>query len=99
MEFDKERRISKLEYVSSAGGSNGRWQEVEIYGSKDGKTWTKISESVKLANDTNAQEIKVDSSQAWKYIKVKGIHSYSHDGNTDKYFSGSMLNFFENTTK
>lgn len=99
VEFDKERRISKLEYVSSAGGSNGRWQEVEIYGSKDGKTWTKISESVKLANDTNAQEIKVNSSQAWKYIKVKGIHSYSHDGNTDKYFSGSMLNFFENTTK
>lgn len=99
VKFDKEHRISKLEYIPSAGGTNGRWQEVEIYGSDDGKTWTKISDSVKLANDTNAKEIKVNSSEAWQYIKVKGIHSYSHDGNADKYFSGSMLNFFEDTTK
>ena len=43
VKFDKARKISKLEYVPSAGGSNGRWQEVEVYGSNDGKTWTKIS--------------------------------------------------------
>ena len=99
VKFDKARRISKLEYVSSVGGSNGRWEEVEIYGSNDGKTWTKIGQSGQLANDVNAKEIKVDSSKAWQYIKVKGLHSYSHDGNKDKYFSGSMLNFFEDTTK
>ena len=99
VKFDKARRISKLEYVPSVGGSNGRWEEVEIYGSNDGKTWTKIGKSGQLANDVNAKEIKVDSSKAWQYIKVKGLHSYSHDGNKDKYFSGSMLNFFEDTTK
>lgn len=99
VKFDKARRISKLEYVPSVGGSNGRWEEVEIYGSNDGKTWTKIGKSGQLANDVNAKEIKVDSSKAWQYIKVKGLHSYSHDGNKDKYFSGSMLNFFEDTIK
>ena len=99
VKFDKARKISKLEYVPSAGGSNGRWQEVEVYGSNDGKTWTKISGPVTLANNTDAKEIKLDSSKAWQYIKVKGLHSYSHDGNADKYFSGSTLNFFEDTTK
>ena len=70
VKFDKARHISKLEYVPSLGGKNGRWKE-----------------------------IKVESEQSWQYIKVQGIHSYSHDGNEDKYFTGSMLNFFEDTTK
>ena len=99
VKFDKARHISKLEYVPSLGGKNGRWKEIQVLGSNDGENWTKLGNTVHLADDDKTKDIKVESEQSWQYIKVQGIHSYSHDGNEDKYFTGSMLNFFEDTTK
>ena len=74
-------------------------KEIQVLGSNDGENWTKLGNTVHLADDDKTKDIKVESEQSWQYIKVQGIHSYSHDGNEDKYFTGSMLNFFEDTTK
>ena len=55
--------------------------------------------SEELADNTEVKTIPVNAEKSWLYIKIQGLHSYSHDGNPDKFFGGSMLNFYENTTK
>ena len=100
MKFDKPRYISKLEYIPTEGGLNGQWKKIDVYGSNDGTTWTKILENQELNNDKNAKEIALDAKDAYQYIKVQGLESYGNTSSeANKYFSGSMLNFYEDTTK
>ncbi len=100
VKFDKPRYISKLEYIPTEGGLNGQWKKIDVYGSNDGTTWTKILENQELNNDKNAKEIALDAKDAYQYIKVQGLESYGNTSSeANKYFSGSMLNFYEDTTK
>lgn len=100
VKFDEPRCISKLEYVpTQTGGKNGRWKQIEVLGSNDGENWEKLMTSEELADNTEVKTIPVNAEKSWLYIKIQGLHSYSHDGNPDKFFGGSMLNFYENTTK
>lgn len=96
--FDEPRHLSSVEYVPS-NSVNGRWKKVELYGSSDGKKWEKLPTLGELKNDTNAKKLALDSSSAWQYLKIKGVETYSSDNRPNKFFSGSMVNFYEDTTK
>lgn len=96
--FDQSRYISSIEYVPSSS-VNGRWKQIEILGSNDGATWESLTTSEVLENNMNAKQILLNSSEAWTYLKVKGLETYSSDNRPNMFFSGSMVNFYEDITK
>lgn len=96
--FDEPRYISTIEYVPSPS-VNGRWKSVEIFGSKDGKEWKSLKKSEVLKNDMDAKQIDMDVQEMWTYIKIKGIETYSSDNRPNRFFSGSMVNFYEKVMK
>lgn len=95
--FDKPRHISSIGYLPYGSG-NGCVQTAAIYGSNDGKEWTLLKKE-ELAKDDKLKIITLPTDTAWQYIKVKGERTYSHDQNPNKYFSGKMISFYEDTTK
>ena len=96
--FDQSRYISSIEYVPSSS-VNGRWKQVKIFGSNDGAAWKELTTSEVLENNMNAKQIPLNSDEAWTYLKVKGLETYSSDSRKNMFFSGSMVNFYENVTK
>lgn len=96
--FDQSRCISSVEYVPSSS-INGRWKQVEIFGSNDGETWKSLTTSEVLENNRNAKQISLNPDETWTYLKVKGLETYSSDNRPNMFFSGSMVNFYENVKK
>lgn len=90
--------ITSVEYVPA--GVNGRLKNAEIYTSFDGETWVKSGSVSNLANNGDTKTINLDKPTATKYIKVVATGTYgNYSEETNKYFSGKMLNFFEDSTK
>ena len=96
--FDKVRFINKLTYLP--GGLNGKLKAGEIYSSMDGVTWTLASTFNGLQNNSNLQTIDLGKNVQAKYLKIVATENYGNV-ETDKkmYFSGKMLNFYEDTTE
>ncbi|MCJ8342972.1 MAG: S-layer homology domain-containing protein [Cetobacterium sp.] len=98
VKLDKVRYITSLEYLSK--GSNGKLKNGKIYTSLDGQNWSLSGNFTNLANNNDIKTLNLYKPTACKYIKIVADNTY---GNTkdeqDMYFTGNMLNFYEDTTK
>lgn len=98
VEFDKVRYINKLRYLP--GGSNGRLRAGQIYTSLDGENWTLAYEFSGLQNNANWQTIDFGKNLEAKYMKIVATQNYGNSEEEGKmYFSGKMLEFYEDTTQ
>ena len=95
VEFDVARYITSIEY--KPGWSNGKLKDVHIYTSIDGVNWEKSGEAYNLADDETIKTLNLDQPTATKYIKLQAISTHGNPANV--FFTGRMLNFFEDTTK
>ena len=95
VEFDKPRYITSIEYKPS--GHNGILKNVDIYTSMDGVNWEKSGEVRDLNNDYNLKVLNLNKPTEAKFVKLQAINTYGYPN--DVFFTGRMLNFFEDTTK
>ncbi|EPB8220824.1 NPCBM/NEW2 domain-containing protein [Clostridium perfringens] len=97
VKLDKVRFITSLEYLSL--GNNGKLRNGKIYTSLDGKEWIQSATFKDLARDNTIKVLNLDKPTSCRYIKIVADNTY---GNTqdeyDMYFSGNMLNLFEDIT-
>ena len=99
VKFDKVRYISKLTYLPVISPS-GRLKAGDIYTSMDGTTWEKVHSFSGLANSKDLQTIDLPSSVEAMYLKIVPTETYGITSTqNDRFFSGRMLNFYEDTTK
>ena len=97
VEFDKVRYINKLTYLP--GGQNGRLKSGQVYTSMDGADWKLACEFSGLENNNNLQTIDLGKNIEGKYLKIIATENYGNSTEEGKmYFSGKMLNFYEDTT-
>ncbi|MDH2475982.1 NPCBM/NEW2 domain-containing protein, partial [Clostridium perfringens] len=94
VEFDKERFITSIEY--KPGGVNGKLKNVDIYTSLDGEKWKKAGEVTNLQNNDELKILNLDKPTKAKFVKLQARNTYGNP--TDVFFTGRMLNFFEDTT-
>ena len=98
VEFDKPRYINSIEYVF-AGGNNGRIKNGEILASLDGKEWIVVKEIKDNPRDKANVEFEFDNVVKAKFIKIVATETHGNgSGETNKYFSGKELRFYEDTT-
>ena len=94
MRFDRIRAITRLTYLP--GGQNGRLNAGEIYTSLDGQEWTLVKSFSGLANDASLKTIDLDKPVLARYLKLVATATYYNTaGEKDRYFSGKMLNFYQ----
>ena len=99
VEFDRVRYISKLTYTPGHS-FNGRLRSGKIYTSMDGQNWDKVHTFTDLDSNENTKTIALSESVEAKYLKIAVTDTYGNsDGERNKFISGSMLNFYEDTTK
>ena len=92
--FDKVRAITRLTYLP--GGKNGRLKDGTVYVSMDGQDWTPVKTFTDLANDESLKTIDIDQPVQGRYLKIVATSTYYNNaGEKDMYFSGKMLNFYE----
>lgn len=96
--FDKVRYINKLTYLP--GGQNGRLKAGKIYASMDGNNWTLVYEFSGLQNNESLKTIDFGKNVEAKFLKIIATENYGNSTEEGKmYFSGKMLNFYEDTTQ
>ena len=94
VKFDKIRTITRLTYLP--GGQNGRLKDGEVYVSMDGQDWTPVRTFTDLKNDESLKTIDIDQPVQGRYLKIVATSTYYNNaGEKDMYFSGKMLNFYE----
>lgn len=99
VEFDRVRYISKLIYTPGHS-FNGRLRTGKIYTSMDGQNWDEVHTFTDLDSNENTKTIALSESVEAKYLKIAVTDTYGNsDGERNKFISGSMLNFYEDTTK
>ena len=95
VELDQLRYLSAIEYQSQSG--NGNAKDLDIYTSIDGVNWEKVGEARNLPNDDTLKVIELENVIPAKYVMVHAVSTYGSRG--DVFFTGKMLNLFEDTTK
>ncbi len=63
----------------------------------DGVNWEKSGEVRDLNNDYNLKVLNLNKPTEAKFVKLQAINTYGYPN--DVFFTGRMLNFFEDTTK
>lgn len=95
--FDRARYINKLTYLPS--GQNGRLQAGEIYASMNGTDWELVKSFDGLQNNTSLKTIDLEQNVLAGYLKIVATATYGNSqGEQGMYFSGKMLNFYEDST-
>ena len=98
VQFDKVRYISKLTYLPH--DTSGRLRSGNIYTSMDGVNWEKVHSFSNLPNTMALKTIDLGNSYEAKYVKIESTESYGrYENQTNVYFAGRMLDFYEDTTK
>lgn len=97
VKFDQVRFINKLTYLP--GGQNGRWQAGTVYSSLDGETWVPVHKFSGWEDNANLKTATFDNSYPSLYLKVVLTNTYGNSEGPNKYISGKMLAFYEDTTK
>lgn len=97
VKFDQVRFINKLTYLP--GGQNGRWKAGTVYSSLDGETWVPVHTFSGWQDNDSLKTATFDMAYPSLYLKVVLSHTYGNSEGQDKYTSGKMLNFYEDTTK
>ena len=85
-------KLSAVE-VLPYGAYVGRPLEITVYGSMDGIEYTKIKNVKGLSHDASLKVINFDESVELQYVKIV------IDKTTDGSFTGTMVNFYQDTTK
>lgn len=97
VQFDKPRAITRLTYLP--GGQNGRLKAGEVYVSQDGQDWTLVKTFSDLPNTDKLKTIDIEEPVPARYLKIVATSTYyNSEGEKDRYFSGKMLNFYEDPT-
>lgn len=66
----------------------------------DGQNWDKVHTFTELNHNDSTKEIVLPEAVEAKYLKLAVTDTYGNsDGERNKFISGSMLNFYEDTTK
>ena len=100
VKLDEVRYISKLTYLPPSRDYNGILKSGEIYTSMDGTSWEKVYEFKGLSRDFNLKTIELPDSVEARYLKIVATETHGNSEATcNRYISGRMLNFFEDTTK
>ena len=100
--FDSPRFISMLEYFPYS--PNGRWRNIQVYTTMDAEvndqtTWKQVAK-VFLENNDAMKTILLNCDEPARFLKIKSLDSWGNSsGEENKYFSGRMLNFYEDLTK
>lgn len=95
--FDKVRFINKLTYLP--GGQNGRLKDGEIYASMNGTDWELVKSFTDLQNNANLKTIDLEKNVQARYLKIVATATYGNSQEEQSmYFSGKMLNFYEDST-
>ncbi|KXA13564.1 NPCBM/NEW2 domain-containing protein [Clostridium perfringens] len=95
VEFDKPRYITSIEYKPS--GTNGILKNVDIYTSMDGTQWEKSGEVRNLKNNYDLKVLDLNKPTEAKFVKLQAVNTYGYPN--DVFFTGRMLNFFEDISK
>ncbi|UXZ08601.1 discoidin domain-containing protein [Clostridium perfringens] len=95
VEFDKPRYITSIEYKPS--GTNGILKNVDIYTSMDGTQWEKSGEIRNLKNNYDLKVLDLNQPTEAKFVKLQAVNTYGYPN--DVFFTGRMLNFFEDISK
>lgn len=114
IKLDKPRYISKIQYNREAGYLWGVPKDGIIYTSDDGINWVEAftftnlynpSSREELAADVDRKDIVLDEAVLTQYIRIKVTTSCDYVGGSrdgvpyNYFFSSTMLNLFEDTTK
>lgn len=96
VKFTQPYKLTKLVYKPA--GVNGRLQAGEVYISQDGQKWQLVKSFAGLANDDKQKVIALDKPQTALYVKLVATKTYGQNENVANwYFSGSMLDFYEDS--
>ena len=98
--FSDIKFITEIEYMPS-DLQKGRLKSGEIYTSFNDKDWKLVQEFRDLANNKDLKSIKLNSPVSAKYVKIVATETYedgSRPGTSNTYFSGKLLNFYEDST-
>ena len=85
--------LKKLEYLPRRSGLNGVIKNATIYVSEDGENWRVAVESTNWDYNNSMKTVTLMEPVFANYIMIKVNESYGN------FVSGTMLNFFEDTTK
>lgn len=97
VKFDTPRTITRLTYLP--GGKNGRLKDGQVFVSMDGQDWQLVQTFTDLKNDESCKTIDIDQPVQGLYLKLVATSTYYNTaGEKDMYFSGKMLNFYEDPT-
>ncbi|MDE5977565.1 MAG: discoidin domain-containing protein, partial [Turicibacter sp.] len=94
VELDQVRKLSAIEYQSQSG--NGNAKDLDIYTSVDGVNWVKVGEARNLPNDSTLKVIELDQVIPAKYVMLHAVST--HGSPSNKFFTGRVLNLFEDTS-
>lgn len=97
VKFDRVRFINKITYLP--GGQNGRWKAGTVYSSLDGETWVPVYTFSGWRDSAELKTAAFDMAYPSLYLKVVLTNTYGNSEGLDKYTSGKMLGFYEDTTK
>ena len=97
VKFDQVRFINKITYLP--GGQNGRWKAGTVYSSLDGETWVPIHTFSGWGDNESLKTAAFDMAYPSLYLKVVLSSTYGNWEGQNKYTSGRMLSFYEDTTK
>ncbi len=114
IKLDRPRYISKIQYNREARYAWGVPKDGIVYTSMDGETWEEAlvfrnlynpSNKAQLEADVNQKDIVLNESVLAKYVKIKVTTSCDYVNGSSNgvpynyFFSSTMLNLFEDTTK
>ena len=96
VQFNAVKYISSIEYLPNTG-VNGRLKSGEILVSFDGTNWESAGFFKGLKDSSELQTINIDNPVPARYLKIRATETYGSTQN--RFFTGRMLNFYEDTTK
>ncbi len=94
IKLDEPFYVSALEYVPRQDASNGRLKNGKLSVSMDGENWTEVETISNWANNGTTKVIDLDEPVKAQYVKLQATEGYG-----GSYFSASMINLFEDSTK
>lgn len=96
VQFNEVKFISSIEYLPNTG-ENGRLRSGEILVSLDGENWESAGTFKDLDNNSDLKTINISTPMPARYLKIQATQTWGSTQNI--FFTGRMLNFYEDTTK
>lgn len=95
VKFTHPVELSRIDYLPRKEGSNGRLKEVVIYVSDNGKDWKEVQTFKDIKDNSDWKSFVLDKPVKATYVAIDGKQTYPNN----QFFSGRMLNFYEDATQ